>query len=63
MRFNTSLTVAFFISMVGIGIKPFRSILWQATEALIPETVSNEKANLLNGRQKALQPSQVQPVR
>ena len=24
---------------------------------LVPETISNEKANLLNGRQKALQPS------
>ena len=26
------------------------------------ETISNEKANLLNRRQKALQPSKVQPV-
>jgi hypothetical protein len=30
---------------------------------LVPETISNEKANLLNGRQKALQLSKVQPVR
>jgi|GEM_PF-5071618 len=29
---------------------------------LVPETISIKKANLLNGRQKALQPSQVQPV-
>ncbi len=29
---------------------------------LVPETISSEKANLLNGRQKTLRPSQVQPV-
>jgi hypothetical protein len=29
---------------------------------LVPETISSDLGNLLNGRQKALQPSQVQPV-
>jgi len=29
---------------------------------VVPETISSNLANLLNGRQKALQPSQVQAV-
>ncbi len=29
---------------------------------LVPETISSDLTNLLKGRQKTLQPSQVQPV-
>jgi hypothetical protein len=41
---------------------------WRAGEELnlrplVPETISGNLANLLNGRQQSLQPSQVQPVR
>ncbi len=50
------------------GGRPLDSVSkWRAwgdsnARPLVPKTISNEKANLLNENQKILQPSQVQPV-
>ncbi len=50
------------------GVRPLDSVSkWRAwgdsnARPLVPKTISNEKANLLNENQKVLQPSQVQPV-